>query len=51
MPSAPLLQWQTNRMPRPYQLDLQGAASLAAPLPITHLIDQNLRGYVVLLSE
>jgi hypothetical protein len=50
MASASLLQWQTNRMPRLHQVDLQCAASLAAPVPNPLLIDENLRGYVVLLS-
>ncbi len=50
MPSASLFQWQTNRMPRLQQIDLQCAATLAAVPPNPHLIDENLRGYVVLLS-
>ena len=50
MPSASLLQWQNDRMPRLLQLDLQCAASQAAVPANAHLIDENLRGYVVLLS-
>ncbi|SRR5579875_1836515 len=50
MPSAALLYWQTERLPRLQQVDLQCAASLAAMPPNPHLIDENLRGYVVLLS-
>jgi hypothetical protein len=45
-----LLRWQNNRMPRLLQIDLQFAASLAAVPPNALLIDENLRGYVVLLS-
>jgi len=37
-------------MPRLQQVDLQCAASLAAVPPNAHLIDENLRGYVVLLG-
>jgi hypothetical protein len=37
-------------MPRLQQIDLQCAASLAAVPANPHLIDENLRGYVVLLS-
>ena len=50
MPSASLLQWQNDRMPRLQQFDLQCAASLAAVPANAHLIDENLRAYVVLLS-
>lgn len=50
MPSVSLLYWQNQRMPRLLQVDLQCAASLAAIPPNAHLIDENLRGYVVLLS-
>jgi hypothetical protein len=37
-------------MPRLQQVDVQCAASLAAPAPNPQLIDENLRGYVLLLS-
>ena len=50
MPSASLLYWQNERLPRLQQLDLQCAASLTAVPPSAYLIDENLRGYVVLLS-
>jgi hypothetical protein len=50
MPSASLLYWQNARMPRLQQVDLQCTASLAAVPPNAYLIDENLRGYVVLLS-
>jgi hypothetical protein len=50
VPSASLLQWQNDRMPRLQQFDLQCTASLAAVPSNPHLIDENLRGYVVLLS-
>ena len=50
MPSVSLLNWQNDRMPRLHQIDLQCAASVTAAHPNPHLIDENLRGYVVLLS-
>ncbi len=50
MPSASLLRWQNDRMPRLQQVDLQCAGCLAAAPPNVHLIEENLRGYVVLLS-
>lgn len=50
MPSVSLLHWRTDRMPRMQQVDLQCAASLAAVPPNLQLVDENLRGYVLLLS-
>ena len=50
MSSASLLQWQNDRMPRLQQIDLQCAGSLVAVPPNAHLIEENLCGYVVLLS-
>lgn len=50
MPSTSLLQWLNDRMPRLHQVDLQCAASQAAVPPNAYLIEENLRGYVVLLS-
>lgn len=50
MPSASLLHWQNDRMSRLQQVDLQCAASLTTVPANAHLIDENLRGYVVLLS-
>lgn len=50
MPSASLLQWRNERMPRLHEVDLQCAAVVGAPVPNPRLIDENLRGYVLLLS-
>jgi hypothetical protein len=50
MPSAALLHWQNDRMPRLHQLDLQCAAALAAVPPNLQLIDEALRAYVLSLS-
>jgi hypothetical protein len=50
VPSASLLHWQNDRMPRLQEFDLQCAASLMATPPNARLIEENLRGYVVLLS-
>jgi hypothetical protein len=50
MPSASLLRWQNDRQMRLHQVDVQCAASLAVVPPNAHLSDENLRGYVVLLS-
>src|SRR6266478_1197516 len=50
MPSASLQQWQNDRMPRLQQIENQCAASLAAVPANAHLVEENLRGYVVLLS-
>jgi RiboL-PSP-HEPN len=50
MPSASLQHWRNDRMPRLAQIDAQCAASLAIAPPNAHLTDENLRGYVVLLS-
>jgi hypothetical protein len=50
MPSTSLQRWNTDRMSRLGHLDAQCAASLAAASPNPQLIDENLRGYVVLLS-
>jgi hypothetical protein len=50
VPSASLLRWQNDRMPRVQQVDLQCAGCLAAMPPNAYLIEENLRGYVVLLS-
>lgn len=49
MPSTSLLNWQNDRMPRLGHVEAQCAASLAAPAH-PQLADENLRGYVVLLS-
>jgi hypothetical protein len=50
MPSASLRRWRNDRLPRLHQIDTQCAASLALVPPNIHLVDENLRGYVVLLS-
>jgi len=50
MPSASLVRWLNDRMPRLHQIDLQCAGCLAAVPPNPHLIEENLRGYVVLVS-
>ncbi len=50
MPSQACFHWQTDRVPRLTEVDGQCAASLAAGVPNARLADENLRGYVVLLS-
>jgi hypothetical protein len=50
MPSASLLQWQNDRMRRLGEVDAQCATSLALVPPRPHLVEENLRGYVLLLS-
>lgn len=50
MPSASLLQWQNDRMPRLTDVETQCAASLAVAPPQPKLVEENLRGYVLLLS-
>lgn len=50
MPSASLLRWRTDRMPSLAEIDTQCAASLALAPPNPRLAEENLRGYVVLLS-
>src|SRR5437660_1234914 len=50
MPSASLQSWQNDRQPRLTEIDNQCAASLSAAPPKAHLVDENLRGYVLLLS-
>ncbi len=50
MPSASMVRWQTDRMPSLAELDTQCAASLALVPPNPRLAEENLRGYVVLLS-
>src|SRR5438067_12219250 len=49
MPSNALLRWQNDRVPRLDEVDAQCAATLAIAPPPT-LADENLRGFVVLLS-
>jgi hypothetical protein len=50
MPSASLLHWQNVRLPSLAHVDSQCVASLALVPPNPALIDENLRGYVLLLS-
>jgi hypothetical protein len=50
MPSASLLNWQTVRLASLGHIDAQCAASIAAVPLNAALVDENLRGYVLLLS-
>jgi hypothetical protein len=50
VPSASLLQWQNDRMLRLQQVDLQCSSCLATVPSNAHLIEENLRAYVMLLS-
>jgi hypothetical protein len=49
MPSQALLDWQRDRMPRLDEVDAQCATTFVA-VPPSRLADENLRGYVMLLS-
>jgi uncharacterized protein YaiE (UPF0345 family) len=50
MPSASLHNWQTVRLTSLGHVDAQCAACVAAVPPNVHLIDENLRAYVLLLA-
>jgi hypothetical protein len=50
MPSASLVRWQNDRMPRLGEVEAQCAASLALTPAQPNLVEENLRGYVLLLS-
>jgi hypothetical protein len=50
MPSRSLLAWQTGRLARLNEIEAQCAATLALVPPNPDLADENLRGYVMLLS-
>jgi hypothetical protein len=50
MPSTSLLSWQNDRMPRLTDFDAQCAASLTLTPPQPNLVEENLRGCVLLLS-
>jgi hypothetical protein len=50
MASASLLRWHNNRMQRLGEIDTQCASSLALAPPQPNLVEENLRGYVLLLS-
>ena len=50
MPSTSLLNWRIVRLPNLAHIDAQCVACVAAAPPNPALIDENLRGYVLLLS-
>ena len=50
MPSAALLKWQNERLPSLVQVDAQCVATVAAVPANLALIDENYRGYVLLLA-
>jgi hypothetical protein len=50
MPSVALQDWQNERLVRLNEINAQLAASHALTPPNTHLSEENLRGYIVLLS-
>jgi hypothetical protein len=50
MPSAALQNWVNDRMPRLNEIDAQCAASHSQAPPNPLLYEENLRGYIVLLS-
>ncbi len=50
MPSASLLQWRNDRLPRLAELEAQCAASLLVVPPQPNLVEENMRSYVLLLS-
>lgn len=50
MPSVSLTNWRTARMPSLQEIDTQCAASLAATSANPRLAEENVRGYIVLLS-
>lgn len=50
MPSASLWHWQNDRLPRLAEVETQCATCLALAPPPPNLVDENLRGYVLLLS-
>ena len=50
MPSVALAYWQNERLPRVNEVEGQLAASLALVPPNPRLSEENLRGYIVLLS-
>jgi hypothetical protein len=50
MPSAALIEWRRDRMLRLDEVDAQCTASLALVPPQPRLVEENLRGYVLLLS-
>jgi hypothetical protein len=50
MPSASLLAWRNDRMSRLNEVEAQCAASLVLAPPQPNLVEENLRGYALLLS-
>jgi hypothetical protein len=50
MPSAALVRWQTDRLPRLREVDTNCAAVALGTPPNPLLLEESLRGYVVLLS-
>src|SRR5438067_10609783 len=50
MSSASLFHWQNDRIPRLAVVDTQCAVSLVLAPPNPNLVEENLRGYVLLLS-
>lgn len=50
MPSASLIRWRNDRTPRLTEIDAQCVACDAAIPQNAHLIDENFRGYILLLS-
>src|ERR1700736_5287013 len=50
MPSPSLVRWQNDRRPRLSEVEGQCAACLALVPPQPNLVEENLRGYVLLLS-
>lgn len=50
MPSASLLRWRNDRVQRLAEIEVQCANSLALAPPQPNLVEENLRGYVLLLS-
>lgn len=50
MPSVSFVHWQNERMPCLQEVELQCIASLGLLPPNVRLVEENLRGYVVLLS-
>jgi hypothetical protein len=50
MPSVALQYWQNERLPRLGEVEAQLMASRSLAPPNPHLSEENVRGYVVLLS-
>jgi hypothetical protein len=50
MPSASLLRWRNDRMPRLTEVDTHCGTAAALVPPNPHLAEESLRGYVLLLS-